>query len=170
MTILIETERMQLRHFTLEDINDVYTFSANEEVSRFTGDLGVVQSTADAEHVIKNIWLKEYKKYGYARYAVVCKQTQNVIGFCGFKFDEDKQQPDLGYRFMPQYWGKGYASEAIEATIAYGKNVLGLNAAVAEVYSPNIASRKLLSKFGFIETKSYIEDGNEIFCLENTNL
>ena len=107
MTILIETPRLKMREFTLDDLDAVYTFSINKDVTKYTGDLGMVKTKQDAKDVIINVWQAEYKKYGCARYALLCKETDEVIGFCGIKCLPEEQQPDIGYRMLPKYWGKG---------------------------------------------------------------
>jgi len=152
MTILIETERLQMRKFTLDDVDAVYEFSICKEVTRYTGDAGTVRTRLDAENVIRDVWLAEYEKYGYARYALVHRDDEKVIGFCGVKFEPDLGLPDLGYRMLPEYWGKGLATEAVVALLDYARDVLGLKKIVAEVVDQNTASSNLLIKVGFRHT------------------
>lgn len=149
MTILIETERLQMREFTLADIDAVYEFSTCQRVSRFTGDAGVVQSKADAEHVISRVWQAEYLRYGYARYALIHKGDNKVIGFCGVKYIEAQGCPDIGYRMLPQYWQQGLGSEAVQATLKHARDVLGLTKIIAEADDQNQASKRLLLSLGF---------------------
>ena len=148
-----------MREFTLDDVDAVYEFSTCSDVTRFTGDEGVVRNKKDAERLIRNIWLNEYKKYGYARYALIHKGDQKLIGFCGVKFEPDLGLPDIGYRMMPEYWGKGLGTEAVRATLKYAREVLGLQEIVGEVVDQNVASNKLLLKVGFRLVDSYEKDG-----------
>ena len=159
MCILIETERLQMREFTLDDVDAVYEFSTCSDVTRFTGDEGAVRNKKDAERLIRTVWLNEYKKYGYARYALIHKGDQKLIGFCGVKFEPDLGLPDIGYRMMPEYWGKGLGTEAVRATLKYAREVLGLQEIVGEVVDQNVASNKLLLKVGFRLVDSYEKDG-----------
>ena len=159
MCILIETERLQMREFTLDDVDAVYEFSTCSDVTRFTGDEGIVRNKKDAERLIRTVWLNEYKKYGYARYALIHKGDQKLIGFCGVKFEPDLGLPDIGYRMMPEYWGKGLGTEAVRATLKYAREVLGLQEIVGEVVDQNVASNKLLLKVGFRLVDSYEKDG-----------
>jgi RimJ/RimL family protein N-acetyltransferase len=156
---LIETERLQMREFTLDDVDAVYEFSTCSDVTRFTGDEGIVRNKKDAERLIRTVWLNEYKKYGYARYALIHKGDQKLIGFCGVKFEPDLGLPDIGYRMMPEYWGKGLGTEAVRATLKYAREVLGLQEIVGEVVDQNVASNKLLLKVGFRLVDSYEKDG-----------
>jgi len=155
MTILIETPRLKMREFTLNDLDAVYAFSINEEVTKYTGDLGMVKTKQDAMDVITNVWQAEYKKYGYARYALLCKKTDKVIGFCGIKYLPEKQRPDVGYRMLPEYWGKGLGFEALKATMDYAKNELKLDNIMAEAVVENIASNKMLLKVGLKHVDTY---------------
>lgn len=159
MCVLIETERLQMREFTLDDVDAVYEFSTCSDVTRFTGDEGVVKNKKDAERLIRTVWLHEYKKYGYARYALIHKGDQKVVGFCGVKFEPSLGLPDIGYRMMPEYWGKGLGTEAVRAALKYAREVLGLQKIVGEVVDQNVASNKLLLKVGFRLVDSYEQDG-----------
>ena len=120
MTTYIETPRLIMREFTLDDAEAVYQFNSHKEVTRYTGDAGFVKSIDDAKSIINDIWLKEYHHYGYARWALVDKQTQQVIGFCGLKYEPELNAPDIGYRMLPEYWGKGLGMEASKAALEYG--------------------------------------------------
>ena len=159
MTTLIETERLKMRKFNLEDIDAVFEFCTCPEVTRYTGDAGTVTKKTDAERLIRNVWLAEYKKYGYARYALVYKSDNKVIGFCGARFEPELGCPDIGYRMLPEYWGKGLATEAVTAALKYARETLGLERIVGEVDVENTASNKLLLKLGFQLTETYEKEG-----------
>ncbi|WP_163937287.1 GNAT family N-acetyltransferase [Paraferrimonas sp. SM1919] len=160
MTILIDTPRLQMRHFTANDAADVYPFLADPLVTKYTGDGIVVTSVQDALNVITNIWLKEYAQYGYGRYALIHKADNKVIGFCGIKFETEINANDIGYRLLPEYWGKGLATEAVAALLEYVQNQLTISQLVAEVDMNNIASQKVLQKLGFIQTDNYLRKGH----------
>ena len=156
---LIETERLLMREFTLEDIDAVYEFQTNPDVIRFMGGDGAVKVRADAERIIREIWFAEYKRYGYARYAMVHKGDQRVIGFCGFKFEPEAGLPDIGYRMLPEYWGQGLATEAARAVIDYARRVLGVEKFFGEVVEQNVASINVLEKLGLSHVDTYEKYG-----------
>ena len=162
MSILIDTERLQMREFTLDDADAVYEFSTNAEVTRFTGDEGTVKSKKDAENLIRDIWLAEYEQYGYARYALIHKGDRKVIGFCGVKFIPEFDLPDIGYRMLPEYWGKGLGTEAVRAALEYARTALGLNEIVAEAVVENTASNRLLLKVGLRLVDTYEKYGFKV--------
>jgi ribosomal-protein-alanine N-acetyltransferase len=161
--ILIETARLQMREFCQSDTDAVYDFSTNPEVTKYTGDGELIKNKQDAENIIKSIWLAEYEKYGYARYALIHKVDNKVIGFCGVKYEPDILGPgigcpDIGYRMLPDYWGQGLGTEAVKACLNYAREKLGLARIIGEVAEGNIASNKLLLKLGFKLTKKYVRD------------
>lgn len=145
----IETERLILREFVLDDAQAVFEFGSHPEVTRYTGDAGLIQSIADARRVIVNTWHVDYRERGFGRLAVVDKATQRVIGFCGLKYLGDLQEVDLGYRLLPEFWGRGLATEAGRAVLDDGHERLGLKAIIGLILPENVASRRVLEKLGF---------------------
>jgi len=156
---MIETKRTYIREFEIEDGPGVLAFSRDQLVTRFTGDAGLVTNLDEAKAVITQVWKPEYKQYGYGRWAVVHKESGQVMGFCGFKHDKKLAMPDMGYRFLPQFWGKGYASETASACVDYGQKALGIEAFFGDVMPENIASIKVLEKLGLKFSHLIQEDG-----------
>lgn len=158
-TVLIETERLQMREFVLGDTDAVFEFQTNPDVIRYMGGDGAVVTREDAERIIRDIWFVEYKKYGYARYALVHKGDQRVIGFCGLKFEPEAGLPDIGYRMLPDYWGQGLATEAALALLEYARDVLHLEKFFGEVVEQNVASINVLEKLGLRHVDTYEKYG-----------
>ncbi len=121
------------------------------------GDKGMIETLEDAEEVISNVWIAEYKKYGYARYALIHKEDNKLIGFCGMKYLPEDDAPDLGYRMLKKYWGQGLGFEAAQAALNYGREHLGLNDIFVAINTENIASNKIAQKLGF-QLESQFED------------
>ncbi len=165
--ILIETPNLQMRHFCKTDASAIREFNSSKAVLKYVPGDPVISSDKDALNIIENIWLKEYQQYGYARYALIHKQDNKVIGFCGYKFEPEFGYPDLGYRFSPEYWGKGLMSEAVASVIDYGNNILKLDKVIALAAVDNTASNKILTKFGFHQKRKIIEYGMPHFYYEN---
>ena len=65
----------------------------------------------DIESRISEDVLGDYKKHGVGRFAVEIKSTGDFIGFAGLKYLEDYKEVDIGYRFISEHWGKGYATK-----------------------------------------------------------
>ncbi|WP_035387500.1 GNAT family N-acetyltransferase [Ferrimonas senticii] len=164
---LIVTPRLAMRRFTLDDAEAVLGFSGNTQVTRYTGDAGMVKTLEDAKRIIETIWLAEYAEHGYARYALLDKARDRVIGFCGWKFEQEVNLPDLGYRLLPQYWGQGLGMEAASAAMVYGRDTLGFSEVSAELVPENLGSKRIIERLGFTLTDQYHYRGGGLDCLIN---
>jgi ribosomal-protein-alanine N-acetyltransferase len=144
----IETERLILRPFTLDDAEAMYAMGSHPDVIRYAGNVPLASVDA-ARELLANVVFKDYAERGYGRFAVELKSTGKVIGFSGVKFIADLKENELGYRLMPEYWGMGLASESAIASIAFAKDTLGLQRLIGLVHSDNHASANVLRKVGF---------------------
>lgn len=154
---IIETNRIILREFTLEDIDAVFEFGSNKIVNEYTGDVSLKNKT-EAKNIIENIYFKDYKKYGYGRWATVYKPTNKIIGFAGLKFLPEFNETDIGFRFLPEYWNKGIATEVSKEIIKYGFKHLNLKRIIGIADPKNIGSCKVLEKIGLTFYKSDFYD------------
>ena len=157
----LETPRLILRPFELADIESSWVMNKDAEVSRYTGDGGVV-SRDEMERRIREDVMGDYEKYGFGRLAVEVKGGERFIGFAGLKYLEDLQEVDLGYRLMKKYWGRGYATEAARACLDYGFDQLNLSEIIAMVLPANIASIRVLEKLGFTYSEDRFEEGMQM--------
>ena len=80
------------------------------------------------------------------------RESGELVGDCGLHFDEKFQEWELSYGFRRDRWGRGYATEAGEACVRYGFEVLGVEKIVADVDPQNVASAHVLEKLGFRHT------------------
>jgi RimJ/RimL family protein N-acetyltransferase len=144
----IVTERLLLRWLTFDDIDVFNELGSNPQVIRYLGNQPFA-SLDVAQQTLRAAPLNDYATYGYGRFACICRQTRRVVGICGPKFSVDTGDVDLGYRFLPEFWGKGLATEAAHASIVYARQQLGLLRLVAWVHPENRASARVLAKLGF---------------------
>jgi len=160
MTTIIETQRMILRRFVVEDYMAVYEYDSNPEVQKYTGD-ELVSTPERAKEIIETISFKDYELYGYGRFAAVYKPDNRVIGFAGLKYLPEINETDIGYRFLPEYWGKGIATEVSKPLIKYGFEQLLLDKIVGVAMPDNRASWHVLEKIGmsFDKMDGYMDDG-----------
>lgn len=147
MGIIIETDRLILRPFQLEDFKAVYEFGSNEEVNKYTGDV-LIESLDVAKELIEKVWLYDYQTYGYGRLATIYKPDNKLIGFAGLKYLASMEETDIGFRFLPEYWGKGIATESSKAILKHGFNLLKLKRIIGIAMPENIASNKVLERVG----------------------
>ncbi len=159
--LIIETERLLLRPFTREDIGPSYRMNLDAEVSKYTGDGGVVSMEEIERRIVENVF-GDYKKHGFGRLAVVWKAENTFIGFTGLKYLEDMDEVDLGYRFMREYWGKGIATEAAKASVDLGFTKLGLDRIIAMVLPENTGSIRVLEKLQFQFEKELLEENEMV--------
>ena len=155
---IIETKRLIIRPFTIDDIDPSFEMNLDAEVSKYTADGGAVSREEIERRIVQDVF-GDYKKYGYGRMAVELKSERTFIGFAGLKYLEDLKDVDLGYRLMRKYWGKGIATEAGKSLVDFGFNTLALTRIIALVLPENIGSIKVLQKLGFEYEKDLIEGG-----------
>ncbi|MEL7531040.1 MAG: GNAT family N-acetyltransferase [Bacteroidota bacterium] len=146
MKTLIETERLLLREITLADKEEMFQLHANAEVQKYTGE-PPLESMAEMEQAIRTR-VSDYKKYGYGRWASFLKNDGQFIGWAGLAYLPEFDEIDLGYRFLPQYWGMGFATEASQAILKYGFDKLELSRIIAIAMKENKASIRVMEKVG----------------------
>ncbi|MCB0703852.1 MAG: GNAT family N-acetyltransferase [Saprospiraceae bacterium] len=156
---IIETDRLILRQFIESDFEAVYEFGSNPEIQKYTGE-AVLQSPDQAKELIRNVWLKDYRMYGYGRWATIVKSENKLIGFAGLKYLPELDETDIGYRFLPNFWGKGIATETSREIIKYGFEQLNLDRIIGIAMPENIASWKVMEKIGFSFYKVDEYDGD----------
>lgn len=137
MNVIIETDRLLLRTFTIDDAQLIYDLNNDPEVIRYTYD-----PVTDLDHalsVLEKTILPQYSLYNYGRWAVHIKPALEFIGWCSLKFRPERQEVDLGYRFKRSAWGKDYATEAAFACLKYGFEKLNLTIIGAHAEVSNTA-------------------------------
>ncbi len=152
--LIIETERLLIRPFTVEDIEPSYTMNLDAEVSKYTGDGGIVSKKEIERRIVENV-LADYTKHGFGRLAVEVKGENKFIGFTGLKYLEDMDEVDLGYRFMKEYWGRGIATESGKACVNFGFEELGLKKIIAMVLPKNTGSINVLKIYNLSLKKRF---------------
>jgi ribosomal-protein-alanine N-acetyltransferase len=160
-----ETERLLLREFRHEDADALFKLDSNPLVHRYLGNKPV-QDIAHIHRVIDSVQL-QYKQHGIARWIAVEKNSGNIIGWTGLKFCTEEENGhinyyDVGYRLMPEFWGKGYATESARFAIQYGFDTLHCPYIIGACNHENLASRRALEKCGLV----YVEDfyWQDILC------
>lgn len=146
MTIL-ETERLLLRHLSIEDADFILELLNEPSFIRNIGDRGV-RTIDGANSYILNGPVASYAKNGFGLYLVKLKETDESIGMCGLIKRDTLEDVDIGYAFLPRFWSKGYAVESARAVKEYAKNAVGLNRVVAIVDPENEGSIRVLEKIG----------------------
>ncbi|MGE6435261.1 GNAT family N-acetyltransferase [Shewanella baltica] len=140
------TPRLILRQLTPADASFMLVLLNSQGFIENIGDRGV-RTLVQAKDYILNGPMKSYAECGFGFYAVVLAENGFTIGICGLIKRPTLDNVDIGYAFLPQYWGKGYAFEAAKAAFDLGKS-LGIERIVAIVSAHNGSSKALLNKLG----------------------
>ena len=146
MQTILETERLLIREFGMDDLIALHRMISDPQVTRYTGDGG--KTLDDVRRGLEERMLADYRKRGFGRWATVYKPTGAVIGFAGLKYLDDVGEVDLGYRFFPEFWGQGLATEAAQPVLAYGFDRLNLRRIIGIADVENKASIRVLEKVG----------------------
>lgn len=142
----METQRLQLREMTLADLPSLAAVLQDERVMyAYEGAFN------DAETAL---WmqkqLRRYREHGFGLWAVVLKDTREMIGQCGITLQEykGKQVPEIGYLLAHGHWHRGYAAEAAVACREYGFNTLNFNALYSIIRDTNVPSQQVALRNG----------------------
>jgi RimJ/RimL family protein N-acetyltransferase len=152
MNKIIDTGRLILRRFTLDDLPAFYELCSRPEIIRYAQSTPLA-SLEEARAFMHAAPFHDYATYGYGRFACGWKESGEVIGFSGVKYVPEIGDTELGYRFLPEFWGLGLATEAGRASIDFARADLGLGRLVAMVHPDNVASANVLTKLGFAVEK-----------------
>ena len=144
---ITETDRLLIREFGPDDAEAFYAFNSDPEVMRHTGE-PMSESVEQVREKIRSY--PDYREHGYGRWAVVYKEDNRVIGFNGLKYLPEMDRIDIGYRFLPEYWGRGIATESSLAVLEYGFQVLRMDAIIGLVVPENQGSIQVLKKLGMV--------------------
>jgi len=143
----LHTERLDLIAMTNEHIPDIFKLFTDDRVTKYYNVIPL-HTHEDAEGILKMLD-KRYAQETGIRWGIALKGQRQLIGNIGFNTYTKGHRSTIGYSLMPDYWNKGYMSEAITEIITYGFDMLSVNRIEAEVIPGNSASERVLSKLGF---------------------
>jgi RimJ/RimL family protein N-acetyltransferase len=163
---ILETEHLILREIVESDAEFILDLLNQPSFIKYIGDRNV-RNLEQAREFIESRFTKSYLEHGFGLYLVELKpefcsaadaesEIQNLkseielpIGICGFVKRDAQPDADIGFAFLPQFCGKGFASEAAEAVMKFGKQNLNLERVLAITTQNNESSVKLLEKLNF---------------------
>lgn len=167
---ILETERLILRQFTLDDAAFILEFVNTPTWLQFIGDRNV-HSIEDAEKYLLNGSMKSYVENGFGFYAVIDKESEKAIGMCGLIKRDTLPDIDIGFAFLPNLISKGFGYEIASATLDYAFNVLKIKRIVAIVNPENEKSIGLIKKIGmqFEEMIKFGDEAKELMLFGKTS-
>jgi RimJ/RimL family protein N-acetyltransferase len=166
MCIILNTDRLTLREFSLNDAEFIVSLLNTLGWLQFIGDRNV-KSIDDAKKYLLQGPMHSYQENGFGLWLVSLKDANNPIGMCGFLKRQGLDNADIGFAFLPGYAGKGYAYEAASAAMKYAQTGLGLDRIVAIASPNNDSSIKLLKKLG-LQFERMVKMENEELMLFGT--
>ena len=155
---MLETPRLSLRYFTIRDQEALIPILGNARVMEFS-ILGVHNSQQIRQFIEQR--LLSYLECGFGLYALIYKQSQELIGYCGFFVQniESDKEVEIGYRLADRYWGQGLATEAAEAVLKYGRERYNFRRYVCLIEPANVRSVRVAQKLGMAFEKQIIYHG-----------
>jgi RimJ/RimL family protein N-acetyltransferase len=144
---VLETERLILRHLSVDDARFMLELMNEPAYIRFIGDRKI-RTIEGARISITNGPIASYGRNGFGLYLVELKETGEAIGICGLIKRDTLEDVDIGYAFLPRFWLKGYAIESAMAVKNYARDVLGLSRLVGITDPENVGSIRVLERIG----------------------
>ncbi len=142
----IETDRLILRPWEDEDVDDLYEYAKNPNVGPH-GGWKPHESKEESMEIMRDLFIDKYTCW-----AIVYKENNKVVGSVGYETDcrrPDINCKELGYAISEDYWNKGLMTEAVKAVIDYGFDKLKLDMISIYRGPKNIRSQRVIEKNGF---------------------
>ena len=168
----IETERLIIREFELSDTEGLFELDSNPDVLKFIG-IDIVKEIQESEDLI-TVLQKQYAENGIGRWAVIEKSTGDFMGWSGLKLYRESINNqiniyELGYRFIPRFWGKSFATESARAWVNYAFDELKIPKLFAVTDLEHHSSKNVLHKLGFKDIEVIKYNGEYVNWLEIKN-
>jgi RimJ/RimL family protein N-acetyltransferase len=157
---ILETERLVLRTLNGDDAEFYLRLVTQPAWLRFIGDRGI-RTVEAARAAILSGPVVAQERDGFSFYLTELKESGLPVGICGLVKRETLEDVDIGYAFLPEFWGKGYAYEAASAVLKHANRTCGLQRVVAITSPDNYASIRLLEKMGLQFEKVLQLKGND---------
>ena len=143
-----ESERLCLREIRTEDAPFILEVLTDPDFIANVGDRGV-HDVAAAQRYITDNMLASYRSHGFGLYMVELRANAAPLGICGLLRRDTHPDVEIGFAFVPRARGNGYALEAAQATLGFGRDTLDLARIVALTAPHNRRSIQLLERLGF---------------------
>jgi RimJ/RimL family protein N-acetyltransferase len=143
---VFESARLRARHLEPGDVDALLDVYGDPEVVRWVAD-GKPLDRARCEDWLR-ITQRNYATRGYGMVALVERESEQVVGFCGLVHPAGQPQAEIKYALRRSHWGGGLATEAAIALLAYGRSRFGISKVVATTDPANVASHRVLLKAG----------------------
>ena len=155
-TEMFETERLLVRHIAMADIEAMHAVYGDADAMRWVDDGQPLDRQGCTEWV--GVTHRNYATRGYGMSALVLKQFEEIVGFCGLVHPGGQPDVEIKYALLRSYWGQGLATEAVRGMLDYARSRLRVQRIIATIAPENKASRRVLLKAGMVHLET---QGNE---------
>jgi ribosomal-protein-alanine N-acetyltransferase len=145
---MIQTPRLTIAQLSWSDWPFILELLNTPGWLQYIGDRNV-HNEEQAKAYLTHGPIKSYHEFGFGLMKVSLTETQQPIGMCGLLKREALPHPDLGFAFLPQFNGQGFALESATAIVQHVRNALGVQIILAIVQPNNARSIQLLEKLKF---------------------
>ena len=143
---LIETERLRLRVFEDRDLDSAWRLFNDPEVQKYLSPEN--RRTREQLTITLRNSVEYWKQRGFGIWCVGEKSRDTMRGYCGFQYLDQTPAIEIVFAFHKNSWGKGFATEAANASLKFGFEELKLEKMYAATHPENTASRCVLEKIG----------------------
>ncbi len=171
MHVFLETDRLILRRFTADDLENLVALNSDPEVMRYlSGGPAIPREEIERDYLPAYLAYHAHPEPGdrYGFWAVVEKATGDFLGWFHFRphADDTPDEPELGYRLRRSAWGKGYGAEGARALIDKGFAAGGVRRGVAMAYAENVGSWRVMEKAGMTLVRRFRLTPEELATLD----
>jgi ribosomal-protein-alanine N-acetyltransferase len=145
----LETERLILRKMTLNDVEAVFAYASDPEVSRYT--LWETHRSIEDSRAFLKLTTQKYENGGEPDWGIVYKGNGCLVGVCGLvNWEAEHARAEIGFVLSREYWGHGFMPEAVRAMFRFGFERMNLNRIEARCIAENAASARVMEKAGMV--------------------
>ena len=161
---VLETERLFLRELSMADVDALHAIFSDPRAMTYYPSTKTREETAG--------WIQwnidSYQQNGFGLWAVILRDEALFVGDCGITLQlvEGAREHEIGYHILRSHWGRGLATEAAQACLRYGFDVLQCRRIVSIVDPANIASRTVAGRI-HDKLRFFVKDDKEL-CLYYT--
>lgn len=150
-TQTLETDRLILRRFTMDDAEEMYkNWASDPKVTRFLR-WKLHDDVQETQKILAQ-WIPLYENDDCYNWVVELKDSHELIGNISvIKIRNDNHNGEIGYNYGSRFWGQGYATEALKAVIEYLLDVCEFHLVEAKHVSLNPASGRVMQKAGMVK-------------------
>ena len=145
---ILQIDRLIMEPLQFSDLDSLAAIWSNPEVTKFLPSRGVPIPREKTEKALAS-FIEHWQKLGYGIWKILEDESDKMVGYGGLRYLEELNEVELLYGLAKEYWGKGIATRAANASVLFGFNQANLDRIIALALPENEASKKVIEKTGF---------------------